>query len=556
MFTRLPSHRWFAVVWLGLLLPVAADAAARQVPLIEAVKSGDVAAVRALLPQADVNAAQGDGTTALHWAVHLDNATLVDLLIKSGATVQVANRYKMTPLGLAAINGNAGVIGRLLKAGADANDTIAEGETALMTAARSDRVDVVKMLLAHGAKVNARETFRGQTALMWAAARGNIAVVRTLLEAGADVRAKAPTVVRVDSNLAADFLDADYIGGQTGWQFRMPAPSAFSALTFAVREGHMDVVGTLLDGGANVDDVLSDGTSALVLAAANYHFELVAFLLDRGADPNANEQGWTVLHQVVRQRRTNTRSFTAPVPTGAMDAIDLIKELIAQGAHVNARVWNNRMQRKDLQRERLNYMGATPFLVAAKIGDVEVMRLLLENGADPHITNVENETALMVAAGVALFNPGEDAGSSPQHMAGRLAAVKLCVEELGQDVNALSTDNETALHGAVYLGDIPVIEYLVEQGAKLDVKNERGWTPLNIANGVAYAEFFKEYPEVAVVLNRLMTERGLSVENQAGDQVTCKNCNLTRGEEAYRTVTRDRELQADTALVAELKNAK
>ena len=340
MFTPLQSHKWIAVACLAVLLPAVADAA--DVLLIEAAKSGDVETVRAMLPQVDVDEAQEDGTTALHWAVHLDNATLVDLLIKSGATVRAANRYGMTPLALAAINGNAVVIERLLKAGVDVNATIAKGETALMTAARSDRVDAVKMLLAHGADVNARETFRGQTALMWAAARGNVVVVKALLEAGADIHAKTPTVDRVDSVLAVDFLDVDYIGGQTGWQWKEPDPSAFSALMFAVREGHGDVVGALLDAGANVDDVLSDGTSALVVAAANYHFELAAYLLDRGTDPNANEQGWTVLHQVVRQRRTNMRSFKPPVPTGAMDSMDLIKKLIASGAHVNARAWNNR----------------------------------------------------------------------------------------------------------------------------------------------------------------------------------------------------------------------
>ena len=553
MLTSYHSFRWITVLWLATLLP--AVAAAADVSLIEAAKGGDVETVRGLLSDVDVNEAQADGTTALHWAVHLDNAKLVDLLITSGAAVQATNRYGMTPLALAAINGNAVVIERLLEAGADANDAITEGETALLTAARSDRVEAVNTLLAYGADVNARETFRGQTALMWAAARGNVAVLNALLEAGADVHATTPMVHRVDSVLESDFLNVDYIGGQTGWQWKMPDPSVFSALMFAVREGHTDAVQVLLDAGANVNDVLSDGTSALVVAAANYHFELVAFLLDQGADPNVNEQGWTVLHQVVRQRRTNRRSFKAPVPTGAIDSMDLIKKLIESGAHVNARVWNNRMARKDTQRERLNFMGTTPFLIAAKIADVEVMRVLLENGADPHITNVENQTALMLAGGVALFNPAEDAGSSPEHLASRLAAVRMCIEELGQDVNALSTENETVLHGAVYLGDIPVVEYLVERGATLDVQNERGWTPLNIANGVAYAEFYKEYPEVAVVLRELMTERGLSLDGQVGDQVTCKDCYLTRGEEAHHRITRDRELQADTALVTELKNA-
>ena len=166
MFASWRRFRWAAVVGLAvLLLPAVADAA--DVSLIDAAKEGDVETVRGLLPQVDVNEAQVDGTTALHWAVHLDNVTLVDLLIASGAAVQATNRYGMTPLALAAINGNAVVIERLLEAGANANDSITEGETALMTAARSDRVEAVATLLAHGADANARETFRGQTALMW-----------------------------------------------------------------------------------------------------------------------------------------------------------------------------------------------------------------------------------------------------------------------------------------------------------------------------------------------------------------------------------------------------
>lgn len=544
-----------AAMWVAVVSS-AASAATREPALIEAVKRGDLSALRALLPQTDVNLPQEDGTTALHWAVHLDDEALADLLITAGARVQAANRYGMTPLALAATNGNAAVLERLLKAGADANGTIAQGETALMTAARGNRTEAVKVLLAHGANVNAHERFRGQTALMWAAARGNVAVTRMLVEAGAAVNAKTPVVKRQHSNDGADFLKSSEIGGQTGWQWSGVDPSAFSALMFAVRAGHTDVVRVLLDGGADVNDALSDGTSPLVIAIANAHFELASYLLDRGANPNANGQGWTALHQAVRVRRANMRAFTAPVPTGRMDAFDIIKKLVDKGAHLNARVWNNVLATNDGQRQRFNFMGATPFLIAAKISDLEVMKFLRSKGANPAITNVEQENALMVAAGVALFNPGEDSGSNPEHMAERLAAVKLCVEELGFDVNGLSRDNETALHGAVYLGEPAVVEYLVEKGARLDVRNDRGWTPLMIANGVAFAEFFKEYPTVAVTLRRLMAARGLSTENQIGDQKTCKDCYLTRGEEAHRRITRDRQLQADVALVSELKNAR
>ena len=548
------SQRWIAAAGFMLLLPTAAHAAGSGVSLIDAVRAGDVTAVRALLRQdgVDVTTAEADGTTALHWAVHSDQDVLVDLLIESGASVQVANRYGMTPLELACVNGNARVIERLLLAGADGKGTFPTGETPLMTASRSDQADAVELLLANGADVNAREPESGQTALMWAAARGNLEVVKALLGAGADVDAKTPTVHRKHSNDELGFK-ATNATGQTGYVWVATDPSAFSPLMFAVRNGHVDIVRVLLDGGANVNDELSDGTSALILAVANAHFDLAAYLLERGADPNANARGWTALHQAVRGRRASTRWFTAPVPTGKMDSFEFIKTLIAHGAHVNARMWQNGIQSGE--RQRVNFMGATSFLVAAKIGDLSVMRLLLTHGADPFITNLDDQNALMVAAGVALFNPGEDAGSQPEDMPERLEAVKFLVE-LGFDVNTLSSENETALHGAVYLGYIPVVEYLVEQGAQLDIKNDRGWTPLMIANGAAWAEFYKEYPEVAVVLRRLMTERGLSAENQVGDQVTCKDCYLTRAEEAVRVMTREGELQTDEALVAALKNAR
>jgi uncharacterized protein len=543
---------WFVMACMALLVPVASHAAARQVQLIDAVKSGDLAAVRTVLAQVDVNAGQDDGTTPLHWAVHLDRAQVVDLLIDAGAKVDVANRHGITPLAIACSNGNAGIIERLLKAGVQAISAFRTGETPLMVAARSGHTDAAKVLLAHGADVNARATSRGQTALMWAGARGDTAMLKTLLEAGADVGLKTPSVVRKDPNKETDFQGRD---SQTasGYRFAAVDPSGFSALTFAVREGHIDAVKALLDAGATVNDVLADGTSALVLAAMNSHFELAAYLLDRGADPNANAQGWTALHQVIRLRRTATRFYTAPVPTGTLDSFELIRKLIAAGAHVNARMWKNGL--RDGQRTRFVRMGATPFLLAAKIADVQVMQLLLANGANPLTPTVENLTPLMAAAGVDLYNPAEDAGSNPEHMAERLEAVKLCVQ-LGADVNAVTTENETALHGAVYLGEPKVVEYLASKGAKLDIKNDRGWTPLAIARGAAWADFFKEYPTVVPVLVRLMTERGIPTEGHIADATICKECFTTRGGEVARMLIVERQFENDQALATALKNAR
>src|SRR5262245_55068643 len=231
MLARYRVQTRFAAVVVALLASATAHAAARAVTLIDAVKTGDLAAVRTVLPQTDVNAGQVDGTTALHWAVHLDNLQAVDLLIKAGAKVDVPNRYRMTPLALACVNGNAGIVERLLKAGAQAASVFPTGETPLMTAARSGHTSAAKVLLAHGADVNA--AFEGQTALMWAASRGDVSMIKTLLEGGANVQATTPSVVRKDPNRDTDFAGKD---SQTASGYRWAAvdPSRFTALTFAV----------------------------------------------------------------------------------------------------------------------------------------------------------------------------------------------------------------------------------------------------------------------------------------------------------------------------------
>jgi uncharacterized protein len=543
--------RWIAIALL-VVSSISASAATRQLPLVDAAKNGDTVTVRALLQTADVNASQDDGTTALHWAAHRDDLAMVDLLLKARANVHAANRYKITPLALAAMNGSVRVIERLLAAGASANERVGSGETVLMAAARSGHADAVTLLLARGADVNARDTFSSQTALMWAASRANVPVIKTLVEAGADVNAKTPARPRVHPNDQAPFTKALDAGGQSGYTWQPLDPTAFSALLFAVRDGHIDAVGALLDSGANVNETLSDGMAPLLLAVTNAHYELAAYLLDRGADPNANGTGWTALHQAVRNRRINTRFYIAPVPSGRMSNLDFIKKLLTSGAHTNVRMWRDGMW---AGRTRFNALGATPFLIAAKIGDLEVMKLLVAHGANPKTATIDNLTPLMAAAGVELYNPGEDAGSNPEQLPERLDTVKYCIE-LGNDVNAADYENETALHGAVYLGSPAVAEYLIDKGAKLDVKNVRDWTPLTMAKGAQYTEFYKEQPEVAAVLRKAMIARGISIENQVADPTLCVDCYTTRGEEAGRAMGHGQKLAENKAVIEELKNAR
>ncbi|PYS53077.1 MAG: hypothetical protein DMG13_13975 [Acidobacteria bacterium] len=469
--------KWFSrsLIMLMLVSPLETARAeirsAAAVKLVDAVKKQDKTALRALLEQrVEVNAAEPDGTTALHWAAYMDDPATVDLLIRAGANVKAANRHGVTPLSLAALNGSAAVLEMLLNAGADPNAALIEGETALMTAARTGKVDAVNMLLAHKADVNARETTRGQTALMWAAAEGHAGIVQALTGRGADVRARST-------------------GGLT-------------ALLFTVREGRIDAVRALLKAGADVNETImrpsaitrtsipgyglgqrpQGSTSALVLAVGSAHYELASVLLDAGADPNASAQGWTALHQVTWVRRSGQGDNNPPPQgSGNMNSLELIAKLVAHGANVNARM----TAKADMGTTEVNNIGATPLLLAARTTDVELIRLLLKLGADPLLPNEDNTTALMAAAGVGTYSPGEDAGTESE----ALEAVRL-LWELGADVNTVNKAGDTPMHGAAYKFFPSVVRFLAEKGARIDIwnqKNKFGFTPLAIAEGVQRA---------------------------------------------------------------------
>ena len=466
--------------------------AAANVPLIQAVKDQNAARVRGLIEQkVDVNAPEADEATALHWAVYQDAVDTARLLIKSGANVNAKNRYGVSPLSLACTNGSPRMIALLLESGADPKAALPDGSTPLMIAARTGNPSGVDLLLKSGSDVNYIEPTHGQTALMWAAAEGHLAIVQQLLKAGADVSARS-------------------MGGWT-------------AVLFAVREGKADVVKALLAAGANVNGILPRssrrprgggedvavraGSSALHLAVANAHFELAAMLLDAGADPNASGPGWTPLHTITWIRRPGTGSNDpAPPGSGNMDSLELVRRLAAHGADLNARM----TRRTSAGLSSLNMIGATPFLMAARTGDAELMRLLAKLGADPLLPNEDGSTPLIIAAGLGTRSPGEDAGAEPEV----LEAVKVTLE-LGNDPNAVDKNGETAMHGAAYKQLPSVVQYLAAHGAKIDVwnrKNSKGWTPLRIAEGVHRTGNFRSSPETAAALRKIMSAAGVSTE--------------------------------------------
>jgi ankyrin repeat protein len=473
-------------------------------PLMEAVQNENKAGVQlALRNHADVNAAEPDGTTPLAWAARLDDVEIADILLASGAKAQTANKYGVTPLSLACTNGSAAMIEKLIAAGADPNSKLAEGETALMTASRTGKLDAVQVLLKHGADVNAKETWRGQTALMWAAAEGHVAVVEALLKAGADLHARSkappPPINPYEAPKAADnTVPTEAKAGAkpaAGGRRGAPRPSDFTPFLFAVRNGHIPVVKALLAAGADPNETLSDGTSALVLAAMNARYELGVVLLDHDARPNADGSGFTALHQVVWTRRPNIHKTPAAVPSGNLDSIGFAKALVAHGANINARETKEPI---DGNLGKLKRIGATPFLLAAKGADPEMMRALLDLGADPTLSTNEHITPLEAAAGVGVYRVAESPGTNEE----AFECVKIAFEH-GGEVNHVDDVGRTAMHGAALRGANNIVQFLFDHGAKLDFVDKKGWTPLIIAEGVFYPDVFKTELQTAELLRKL-----------------------------------------------------
>ena len=450
-------------------------AAAGSLQLVEAVRNGDPEAVRILLQNdVDVTARSGDGATALHWAVLREDTETAALLIRAGADVSAANDLGVTPLTLACTNRHAALVNMLLVASANPDATTSMGETALMTCARGGSADAVAALLDHGAtNVNESEASQGQTALMWAAAHRHADVVEVLIEHGADTHARS----RVDHLLVPTNA---YASGYSSRDTVEMAMGGFTPLLFAARHGDVDSARLLLGAGADVSETAADGISVLVLAAHSGHTQLVAFLLDHGADVKAAEVGYTALHAAVLR-----------------GDLEMITTLLAHGADPNARTTKGTRVPRDTTHWVLSsYLaGATPFLLAAKYAEPEIMRVLSQHGADPLLATNDGTTPLMVAAGLTWgWNmedrrdravPNEVVEALHENEARTLNVVKLAWE-LGADrarridnsyVNAANDAGDTALHAATFKGFGAVVDFLVHLGGDMSAKNKRGKPP-------------------------------------------------------------------------------
>lgn len=565
-----------------VLLLATGNLAAAQTKVVDAAMQNDTAEVfRLVLDGGDVNVGQPDGATPLHWAAYHGDVEMAKLLLVAGADPSAANRNGSTPMWLAAKQGDAAMIETLLAAGADANEALSLGRRPLMLAARSGRVDAVRVLLEHGADPNAREDERGTTALMQAADQGHADVMAVLVEHGADVAAVSKPVFRGGRTAAlgnsedprdavrrqviailceeespdlgalqelvrestaqvwTDLVESEpelplesicgkvqrgalgFVttnGGDRGQQEREPDGGELTALVYAARTGSIDAARVLLEAGADVNQVTRYGWSPLLAATQNRNYRMGKFLIEHGADVNiANKGGWTNLYLATDNRNLEGGDYPTREPD--MDHLAYIRLLLEAGADPNARLKESTETRTVFTNQWLDEDGATAFLRASQSGDITLMKLLLEYGADPHINTRLGVTPLAVAAGI-----GWVEGVTSEHSTEEtIEAVKLLLD-LGVDPNYQADTGRVALHGAAHKGATEVVRILVEAGARMDVRDfgntdNRGspelashtWLPIDYADGLVRVgvQSAIPHPETAALLRKLMIEAGL-----------------------------------------------
>jgi uncharacterized protein len=579
----------------------------------DAAMRGDRAAIRTLIQQkADVNGAQIDGATAVHWAVYKDDAEMLETLITAGALTDVKNREGITPLQMASLFGDARVVDRLIKAGADAKQRGPAGETMLMLAARNGNPEVIKVLLAAGVNVNARETIRGTSALMWAVEQHHPAAVKALLDGGADpaqksagaglprnymsgkvntaqVEAAAARQMRASAtgHTYEEQLKIEGVGGRFGGQDRSqlqngqqgqgqgfgqglgqgqgfggrgnrgqrggqqqqpaaaPATAAapanpdnpdddseviiaglvgtggggLTALVLASREGDLDSAKFLVEKGANVNQVTEYGWSPLLVATNNRHYRLGEYLIEHGADVNlANKGSWTPLYLATDNRNIEGGDF--PVPKPDIDHLEYIKFLLEHGANPNARAKDNTLTRTIFTMQWFFENGATPFVRAAQSSDLELLKLLVQHGADPMIKTEYADTALTAAAGI-----GWVEGVTYEHSPKTNVDTVKYLLDLGLDPNGANQDGRTPLMGAALKGRNEVVQLLVDHGAKLDQRDKGSrdtdttvsvnaghtWQPVDYADGLVRVGVQSAIvrPETGALIRKLMGERNM-----------------------------------------------
>jgi len=446
------------IFFLWMALPVAALAATgNDLQLVEALKNQDTAMARSLLNQhVNVNTPEPDGATALAWAAHWNNVEIADLLIRAGAKVNVVNTFGVTPLWEACNNRSAAMVEKLVQAGGNPNAILpGTGETVLMRCARTGDLAAVNSLLAHGANLDGRENNKGQTALMWALEQRHLDVARALIEHGANVHAKTK--------------------------------DGFSPLLFAARQGEVEEARLLLDKGAEVNQVTPSGLTPLLVATDSGHEQLAILLVEKGADVKAADpDGFTALHYALRMGISIlsyvNRGSGYPYSEKYLlrpNTTRLISVLLDHGADPNARIQKGTKLSANIApgggQTEVGLAGATPFLLAAATADIPTLRTLMAKGADPNLGTYDGVTPLLAAAGVG--RNGRLARNKEEQKQS-IAVIQMMLD-MGSDINASNHDGLTAMHGAAFSGANDVVTFLAEKGAKLDLKDRYGQTPLS-----------------------------------------------------------------------------
>lgn len=556
-----------------------------QSEVADAAMEGDLVEVLKLLQaDFDVNAVQGDGATALHWAAYQTDEMLAGVLLGAGADPSAANRNGSTPMWLAAERGDADFLELLIAAGANPNEELPLGRRPLMLAARAGSVPAVRLLLEHGADPEASETERGTTALMQAADQGHADVVQVLIDHGVDVAAPSAAFFRQGRTAAlgnaddprksvrrqviavaceedepnltllrelvadsegdavfgaqasmADSLSIEDICGKIEMgnlgfvvagddtpfaerEKKGPEGGEITPLVYAARAGHIDAARTLLEAGADVNQVTRYGWSPLLAATQNRFYQMGEFLIEQGADVNlANKGGWTPLYLATDNRNLEGGDYPTREPD--MDHLDYIRLLLKEGADPNARLLESTQTRTVFTNQWLNEEGATAFLRASQSGDLPLMKLLLGHGADPRLNTDLGVTPLAVAAGIGWVEGITSERSREQ----TIEAVKFLLD-LGLDPNFQADTGRTALHGAAHKGATEVVRILVEAGARTDIRDfgntdNRGspelaahtWLPIDYADGLVRVgvQSAIAHPETAALLRDLMIEAGV-----------------------------------------------